>query len=326
MEDRRRDLIRFLEETRQEVVSLVRSLSPKELALILHGAWSVKDGVAHLASSEAGLLATATRIAAGQEAGRAGFDLDFYNQRQVEKRQGRSVDELVREMETSRADLLRTLEQMTDAQLAASGRLASGLPGDVLWVLRRIGEHERSHCQEIREAVGRRLRLEERIRDIPDFPQKGVIFKDITPLIKDPIALRQVIDDLTQRYRERRVDVVVAMESRGFIFGAPLAYSLGAGFVPVRKEGKLPWETLRAEYSLEYGTSTLEIHKDAIAPGQRVLVVDDLLATGGTVEATIRLVEQLGGQVVGVAFLIELTFLHGVERLRGYDVVSLVRF
>ncbi len=169
-------------------------------------------------------------------------------------------------------------------------------------------------------------RLAEKIRDVPDFPKEGVIFKDITTLLKDAQALRAVVDALTERFQDCAVDVVVGMESRGFIFGAPLAYNLGAGFVPVRKLGKLPAETISVEYSLEYGTNTLEMHKDAITPGQRVLIVDDLLATGGTVNATIQMVERLGGVVAGVAFVIELTFLHGRENLSRYDVVSLIQY
>lgn len=159
------------------------------------------------------------------------------------------------------------------------------------------------------------IELASYIRDVPDFPKPGILFKDITTLLKDPQAFRQAIDLLTEAFRPDNVDIVVGMESRGFIFGAPLAYNLGAGFVPVRKLGKLPAETVRVEYALEYGTNTLEIHTDAIQPGQRVLVVDDLLATGGTVVATVDLIERLGGIVVGYGFLMELLFLHGRERL-----------
>jgi len=170
------------------------------------------------------------------------------------------------------------------------------------------------------------VKLEEKIRDIPDFPIKGVVFKDITTLLKDPDAYHYAIDVLVERYKDKGVEVVVGMESRGFIFAAPMAYLLGAGLVPIRKLGKLPAETVRAEYSLEYGTNTLEIHRDAIKPGQKVLVVDDLLATGGTTVATVQLVEKLGGVVVGVAFLIELTFLHGRDKLKGYEVYSQIKF
>lgn len=164
------------------------------------------------------------------------------------------------------------------------------------------------------------------IRDIPDFPIEGILFKDITPLLQDAAAFRQAVDLLAERYVQSQVDVVVAIESRGFVFGAPLAYRLGAGFVPIRKPGKLPAETISVEYSLEYGTNTLQMHKDAIRPGQRVLVVDDLLATGGSARAAIELVERCGGIVTGVAFLIELEFLHGRAKLDGYDVYTLLKF
>jgi len=170
------------------------------------------------------------------------------------------------------------------------------------------------------------MKLHEKIRDIPDFPKEGIIFKDITTLLQDAEAFRYCIDQLTDKYKDEKVDVVVGMESRGFIFGAPIAYKLGAAFVPVRKLGKLPAETISVEYELEYGTSTLEIHKDAIHKGQRVLIVDDLLATGGTVAGTVQLVEKLGGVIVGVAFLIELTFLGGKDKLKDYEVLSLVQY
>ena len=164
------------------------------------------------------------------------------------------------------------------------------------------------------------------IRDIPDFPVEGILFKDITPLLQNPQAFREAIDQLAARYKDRAIDQVVAIESRGFIFGAPLAYKLGAGFIPVRKPGKLPAETISVEYTLEYGTNTLEMHKDALKPGDRVLLVDDLLATGGSARAAANLVEQLGGKVEGIAFLIELEFLHGRSKLEGYDVFSLITF
>ena len=162
------------------------------------------------------------------------------------------------------------------------------------------------------------------IRDVPDFPIKGVLFKDITTLTKQPEAFRYTIGQLTERYRDKDIDLVAAIEARGFVFGAPLAYNLGAGLIIVRKEEKLPAETVKAEYSLEYGTNVLEMHQDAIEPGQRVLVVDDLLATGGSAAATVELVEKLGGEVVGLAFVIELTFLHGRDKLKGYEVFSLI--
>jgi adenine phosphoribosyltransferase len=168
--------------------------------------------------------------------------------------------------------------------------------------------------------------LASRIRDIPNFPIEGILFRDITTLLQDPTCYRDAIDRLHRSVRDLRADVVVGMESRGFIFAAPLAYLLGVGFVPVRKLGKLPGETVSVEYELEYGTNTLEIHRDAIIPGQRVLLVDDLLATGGTVAATVDLVRQLGGDVVAAAFLIELRALEGRTRLEGCPVVSLVTY
>jgi len=165
------------------------------------------------------------------------------------------------------------------------------------------------------------------IRDVPDFPQPGVLFRDITTALKDPKAFRYAVDALADRFKDRGVELVAGMESRGFIFGAPLAYLLGAGFVPVRKKGKLPWETASVEYSLEYGTAELEIHKDAIGPGQKVLIVDDLLATGGTASATIQLVEQLGGNVLAVAFLIELGALEGRSKIAPqYETISVIRY
>lgn len=168
--------------------------------------------------------------------------------------------------------------------------------------------------------------LAKKVRAVPNFPIDGIIFRDITTLLQDAEAFRAAIDRLCEQVRDLAVDVVVGMESRGFIFAAPLAYLLGVGFVPVRKLGKLPAETLSVEYELEYGTNTLEIHRDAIAPGQRVLVVDDLLATGGTVAATVDLVRQLGGEVVGTAFLIELPDLGGRARLDGHPVFTVLRF
>ncbi len=166
--------------------------------------------------------------------------------------------------------------------------------------------------------------LRAKIRDIKDFPTEGILFKDITTLLKDAPAFRCVVDRLAERYRNERVDVVVAVESRGFIFGGALAHQLGAGFVPVRKLGKLPGKTIEVEYELEYGRDALAMHEDAIRTGQRVLAVDDLLATGGTMAATLRLIEQLGGHVVGVVFLIELAFLHGREKLKSYPLHSLI--
>ena len=169
-------------------------------------------------------------------------------------------------------------------------------------------------------------RLRERIRDIPDFPQPGIVFKDITPLLADEVSFSTVIDMVVAHFGRGNVDKVVGIEARGFIVASPVAYHFGAGFVPVRKAGKLPWKTEGESYELEYGNETLEIHADAIAEGERIAIVDDVLATGGTASATARLVERLGGRVVGLAFLIELAFLKGRERLAGYDVLSLLEY
>ncbi len=168
--------------------------------------------------------------------------------------------------------------------------------------------------------------LRAKIRDIKDFPTEGILFKDITTLLKDAPAFRYVIDHLASRYQRAGAEVVVGIESRGFIFGGALAHQLKAGFVPVRKLGKLPGKTIEVEYELEYGRDALAIHEDAIKTGQKVLAVDDLLATGGTMAATLRLIEQLGGQVVGVAFMIELAFLHGREKLKQYPLHSLITY
>jgi adenine phosphoribosyltransferase len=164
------------------------------------------------------------------------------------------------------------------------------------------------------------------IRDIKDFPKAGIVFKDIAPVLYDPEAFREVVDRMLAYARDRNVDAVVGIESRGFIFAAPLALALNAGFVPVRKLGKLPGETLRTEYSLEYGTNTVEMQKDAVKSGQRVLIVDDLLATGGTSAAAAELVEKLGGEIVGMVYLVELGFLNGREALQGYDIHSLIEY
>jgi adenine phosphoribosyltransferase len=168
--------------------------------------------------------------------------------------------------------------------------------------------------------------LRAKIREIPDFPKPGILFYDITTLLKDAKAFRQAIDLMLEPYRGERIDKVVGMESRGFIFSAPMAYQLEAGLVPVRKLGKLPAETLTVEYALEYGSNTLEIHRDAISAGDKVLIVDDLLATGGTVKGTIELVERLKGEVVGLAFLVELDFLKGRDRLEGRRVTSAITY
>ncbi|HZD79679.1 MAG TPA: adenine phosphoribosyltransferase [Actinomycetota bacterium] len=169
-------------------------------------------------------------------------------------------------------------------------------------------------------------RLRGLIRDVPDFPQPGIVFKDITPLLADEIAYSTVIDLMVVHFGRGNVDKVVGIEARGFILAAPVAYHFGAGFVPVRKKDKLPWDTETAEYALEYGTATLEIHKDAVTPGERVLIVDDVLATGGTAKATADLVERIGGKVIGLSFLIELDFLKGRERLEGYDLLTLLTY
>ncbi|QKI81871.1 adenine phosphoribosyltransferase [Kroppenstedtia eburnea] len=168
--------------------------------------------------------------------------------------------------------------------------------------------------------------FKEKIRVIEDFPQPGVRFKDITTLLKDGKAFRAAIDTMADSLRDRKVDLVVGPEARGFVVGTPLAYALGVGFIPVRKSGKLPAETVEADYSLEYGKDQLAIHKDAIEPGQRVLIVDDLLATGGTVQATLNLVHRLQADVVGAAFVIELTYLEGREKLSGVDIFSLIQY
>ena len=164
------------------------------------------------------------------------------------------------------------------------------------------------------------------VRDVPDFPQEGIVFKDITPLLADELAFSTVIDLIVVHFGRGNVDKVVGIEARGFILASPVAYHFGAGFVPVRKKDKLPWATESAEYSLEYGSATLEIHQDAVAPGERVLIVDDVLATGGTARATAELVERIGGQVIGLAFLIELGFLKGRDRLEGYDLLTLLEY
>ncbi|MBE4908104.1 adenine phosphoribosyltransferase [Bacillus luteolus] len=161
---------------------------------------------------------------------------------------------------------------------------------------------------------------------VPDYPKPGILFKDITPLMNDGEAYKYATDQIVQYARQKEIDLVVGPEARGFIIGCPVAYSHGVGFAPVRKEGKLPREVIRQEYGLEYGKDVLTIHKDAIRPGQRVLITDDLLATGGTIEATIKLVEGLGGIVAGIAFIIELTYLDGRDKLDGYDVLTLMKY
>jgi adenine phosphoribosyltransferase len=164
------------------------------------------------------------------------------------------------------------------------------------------------------------------IREIPDFPKPGILFYDISTLLKDPVGLRGVIDGLSTHYKDAKVDAVAGIEARGFIFAPALAYALGAGFVPVRKPGKLPAECARVTYDLEYGSDSLEMHKDAVTPGKRVLIVDDLLATGGTAAAVARLVKEQGGDVAGLGFMVELTFLNGRRKLDGFDVFSLLQY
>jgi adenine phosphoribosyltransferase len=168
--------------------------------------------------------------------------------------------------------------------------------------------------------------LKKLIREVPGFPKPGILFYDITTLLKDPIGLRGVIDGLRTHYQKAQVDVVVGVEARGFIFAPALAYALGAGFVPVRKPKKLPAECARVTYDLEYGSDSLEMHRDAVSPGTRVLIVDDLLATGGTAAAVARLVGELGGTVAGIGFVVELTFLEGRRKLDGFDVFSLLQY
>jgi len=168
--------------------------------------------------------------------------------------------------------------------------------------------------------------LEKSIRNIPDFPKPGILFRDITTLIQNKEAFKKAIELLSKKYKGKRIDKVVGVEARGFIFGAAVAYKIGAGFVPVRKKGKLPHKTIAATYVLEYGTDTLEIHQDAIAPGEKVLIIDDLLATGGTVKAVTELVEGLKGKIIGIAFLVELTDLKGKDKLKGYSAFSLIKY
>ena len=167
-------------------------------------------------------------------------------------------------------------------------------------------------------------KLEEYVRSIPDFPEPGIIFRDITTILQDPDGLKLAVDGLLKTLEGVEYDVVVGPESRGFIFGVPVAYAQHKGFVPVRKKGKLPCETISMEYDLEYGQATIEMHKDAIRPGQKVIIVDDLIATGGTTEAIVKLIEQLGGQVVKICFVMELAGLKGREHLKGYDVDSAI--
>ena len=169
-------------------------------------------------------------------------------------------------------------------------------------------------------------KLEDYVRTIPDFPEPGIMFRDVTSVLQDPDGLKLAIDEMIHLLDGVEFDLIAGTESRGFIFGVPIAYELGKAFIPVRKKGKLPCETVSAEYELEYGTACIEIHKDSIKPGQKVVIVDDLIATGGTIEAAIKLVEQLGGEVVKVIFLMELAGLKGREKLAGYDVASVITY
>lgn len=169
-------------------------------------------------------------------------------------------------------------------------------------------------------------KLEEYVRSIPDFPEEGIIFRDVTSILQDADGLALAIDSMQDCLKDKDIDVIVGTESRGFIFGVPIAYNLHKPFVPVRKKGKLPCETVQMNYDLEYGSASIEMHKDAIRPGQKVAVIDDLIATGGTIEAAIKLIEELGGEVVKVVFLMELAGLHGRDRLKGYDVASVISY
>lgn len=169
-------------------------------------------------------------------------------------------------------------------------------------------------------------KLKQYIRDVPDFPKKGIVFKDITTLLKEGDVFKKAIDILYERYRDKKIDKLVAIESRGFIFGGALAYKLDCGFIPVRKKGKLPAQTYSITYDLEYGTDTLEIHRDAINKDERILLLDDLLATGGTAKAVSELIEKMGGSIVEIAFLIELEFLRGRDKLKGRDVFTVINF
>ena len=170
------------------------------------------------------------------------------------------------------------------------------------------------------------MNLESKIRNIQDFPKPGIGFKDITTLLKDGEAFKAAIDKILENLKDKEVDYVVGPEARGFLLGAPVAYALGAGFVPIRKPGKLPAEVVSFEYDLEYGTDKIEMHKDSIEEGKKVVIIDDLLATGGTVEAATKLIESLGGEIVSIQFLIELEFLNGKDKLKGYDVESIIKY
>lgn len=170
------------------------------------------------------------------------------------------------------------------------------------------------------------MNLKKLIRDVPDFPKQGVIFKDITPLLKNTKGLKLAINNMAKKYKDKKIDYVVSMESRGFIFGAAIALKLRCGFIPIRKKGKLPYKTIQEEYQLEYGTDILEIHEDAICRDENILVIDDVLATGGTAKAMCSLIEKLGGKIAGLCFLIELSFLNPYEKLKNYEIFSLIKY
>lgn len=169
-------------------------------------------------------------------------------------------------------------------------------------------------------------KLEEYVRTIPNFPEEGIVFRDVTSVLQDKDSLKMSIDQMQEKLKDVDFDVVVGPESRGFIFGVPIAYNLNKAFIPVRKKGKLPCETIECEYDLEYGTAVIQMHKDAIKPGQKVVIIDDLIATGGTIEAMIKLIEQLGGEVVKIVFLMELAGLKGRDKLKGYNVESIITY
>jgi adenine phosphoribosyltransferase len=169
-------------------------------------------------------------------------------------------------------------------------------------------------------------KLEDYVRSIPDFPEPGIVFRDVTSILQSNDGLRLAIDQMQERLKDTEFDVIVGPESRGFIFGVPIAYNMNKAFVPIRKKGKLPCETISMDYDLEYGKATIEMHRDAIKPGQKVVIVDDLIATGGTIEAITKLVEMLGGEVVKIVFLMELKGLHGRQKLEGYDVASVIQY
>lgn len=192
-----------------------------------------------------------------------------------------------------------------------------------MWLIIKCAQtHQRNKIK----GANKMKNLEQYVRSIPNFPEEGIIFRDITTVLQDKNGLKLAIDSIQDMLKDLDFDIVVGPESRGFIFGVPIAYNLNKGFVPVRKKGKLPCETVEKEYELEYGTAVIEIHKDAIQPGQKVVIIDDLIATGGTIEAIVELIEQLGGEVVKIAFLMELEGLEGRKKLTGYDVDAVIKY